>query len=317
MSLEKEGRRALVVAAPGERPLLLAALSRCQLEGWGLREADNLEQAQTALRHEAVDIVLVDHSAVRADDVDSPDGLLCQPHPPVAYLAGPDAAVLAPVIERGTGLWLPRDLALAHPELLTALLHQAAARADLRRGHRRLGEALQEARRQVQRLVTLLCGLSPTDGHARWFTQGYMMERLQEEIARAQRHRMPLSLALGEVWTGNEAPQPADSPQLTAWAAERITRCKRHTDVAGQYGPRGFLLLLAHTPPAGAALCCRRLRAVLEDGPTPSTVAPGRITAYFGISSYENARANAKSLLGRAEECLEQAHRDGGAHVVL
>jgi diguanylate cyclase (GGDEF)-like protein len=190
------------------------------------------------------------------------------------------------------------------------VLNQAAARAEQRRKQRQVGEALQECRRQVRRLVSLLWGLSPTEAHPRWFTQRHMMERLQEEIARAQRYDAPLSVVLGEVRVGHGALLPPDGPQLTAWTADRVTRGKRRTDVAGQYGPGGFLLLLAQTPTAGAVVCCRRLRGMLEDGPGHNSAPPGPVEASFGISSYDTAHPNAQSLLGRAEECLERA-RDG------
>jgi GGDEF domain-containing protein len=309
MSVELERRRVLVAAAPGERAPVAELFARGLVDGWEAGEAESFEQARFLLQHDACDVLLVDQSLYRPEDADGLDWLSRQPVP-VAYLAGPDPLTLTAVLERGASQWLPRSLALAHPALLAAVLNQAASRGDLRRSHKRLGEALQECRRQVQRLVTLLWGLSPTESHPRWFTQRHMMERLQEEVARAQRHGTPLSVVLGEVRAGGDGLLPPDAPQVTAWVAERVTHGKRRTDVAGQYGPSGFLLLLAHTPPPGAAVCCRRLRAALEDGPGQSGAPPRPIEAFFGISSYGAGRANAKSLLGRAEECLERA-RDG------
>jgi diguanylate cyclase (GGDEF)-like protein len=317
MSLELERRRVLIAAAPEERAALAAPFARGQVEGWEAGEAESFEQARFLLQHDACDVLLVDHSLYRPEDVDGLEWLARQQQPPVAYLAGADPAALAAVLERGAGPWLPRELALAHPALLATVLNQAAARGERRRNHRRLGEALQECRRQVRQLVTLLWTLSPTEGHPRWFTQRHMMERLQEEIARTQRHGTPLSVVLGEVRAGGDARSPADAPQVAAWTAERIAHCKRRTDVAGQYGPNGFILLLAHTPAAGAAVCCRRLRGVLEEGSVPSAVPPGPVTAFFGISSYDAAHANAKSLLGRAEERLERARGDGSGRVVF
>jgi diguanylate cyclase (GGDEF)-like protein len=269
------------------------------------------------LQDGACDVLLVDHSLYGPEGAAGPDWSGRQPPPPVAYLAGPDPVALAAALEGGAGHWLPRDLALSHPPLLAAVLSQAASRGDLRQSHRRLGEALRECRRQVGRLVTLLGGLSPTEGHPRWFTQRHMMERLQEEIARTQRHGTPLSVVLGEVRAGGGDRVPPDAPQVIAWTAERVTRCKRRSDVAGQYGLAAFILLLSHTPPAGAAVCCRRLGAVLEDGAGHASAPPGPIEAFFGISSYGAGRASAKGLLSRAEECLERARTDGNGRVVF
>jgi diguanylate cyclase (GGDEF)-like protein len=211
---------------------------------------------------------------------------------------------------------LPRELGLSQPSLLTAVLNQAAHRGELQRNHRRAGEALQECRRQVQRLVTLLWSMSPSEAHPHWFTQRHMMERLQEEIARTARHGTPLSVALGEVCVGDDRSRSQEAPQVMAWTAETITNSKRRTDVAGQYGPNGFILLLSHTPPTGAAVCCRRLRSALETG-TSSSAPPVSIEAYFGISTYVAGAANAKGLLGRAEDCLERARQGETSRVVF
>jgi diguanylate cyclase (GGDEF)-like protein len=316
MSVELERRRVLIAAAPGELGALLELFARGLVEGWEAGEAETFEQARFLLQHDTCDVFLVDHSLLRPDDADGLDWL-SRVQQPVAYLAGPDAGALTAVLERGAGGWLPRELGLGQPALLAAVLNQAAARGDLRRNHRRLGEALGECRRQVRRLVTLLWAQSPTESHPRWFTQRHMMERLHEEIARTQRHGSPLAVVLGEVRAGDDSLLRADAPHVAAWTAERVAHCKRRTDVAGQYGPGGFILLLAHTPPAGAAVCCRRLRGVLEGGGHPAAAPPGPVAAYFGISCYDTGRASAKSLLGKAEESLERARGDGNGHIVF
>jgi diguanylate cyclase (GGDEF)-like protein len=317
MSLELERRRVLIAAAPEPRAALVALFASGNVEGWEAGEAESFEQAAFLLQHDECDVVLVDYSLYDPEDSDGLDWLARQQQPPVAFLAGDDVTALTDVFERGASQWLPRDLALAQPALLAGMLNQAAGRGDLRRHHRRLGEALQECRRQVRQLVALLWTLSPTEGHPRWFTQRHMMDRLQEEIARTQRHGTPLSVVLGDVRAGDGAQLSPEAPQVTAWTAERIARCKRRSDVAGQYGPYGFILLLAHTPPAGAAVCCRRLQAVLEEDPASPSAPPGPVTAFFGISSYDADHANAKSLLGRAEDCLARARGNGNGRVVF
>jgi hypothetical protein len=41
------------------------------------------------------------------------------------------------------------------------------------------------------------------------------------------------------------------------------------------------------------------------------------VAAYFGISCYDTGRASAKSLLGRAEQCLERARGNDNGRVVF
>ena len=54
--------------------------------------------------------------------------------------------------------------------------------------------------------------------------------------------------------TAADGTQPPKS-DLPLWVTDRITRAKRRCDVAGHYGVRGFILLLVHTPEAGAVAC--------------------------------------------------------------
>jgi diguanylate cyclase (GGDEF)-like protein len=308
MSIELERRRLLIAAAPGTLRPLAALFSNGLVEGWEAGEAESFEQARFLLQHDACEVVIVDHSLHRPEDEDGLNWLLRQ-QLPVVYLAGPDPAILAGVVGRGFSQWLPRDLALRHPALLTAVLGQAASCGARSRERRHLSAALRECRQQSRRLLTLLWGLSTAEVHPQWFTQRHMMERLQEELARSQRYDTPLCVALGELVCGDDVGGQPDGPQLAAWAAERVARCKRRTDVAGQYGPRGFILLLAHTPLEGAVVCCRRLRKLLEE--------EGPAEAYFGISRHDDAHATAQGLLGRAEEHLERAKCQGSDRVVL
>jgi len=315
MAVEQERRRVLIAAAPRELAPLVETFSHGRVEGWEAESAESFEQAHFFLQHDDCDVLLIDQGLYHPED--AADLTWLARLQPIVYLAGPDPLSLIAVLERGASQWLPRELGLSHPALLAAVLNQAVVRTDMRRSQRRLGEALQECRRQVQRLVTLLWSTSPTEAHSQWFTQRHMMERLQEEIARTLRHGTPLSVVLGEVRAGDDTRFPTEAPQVMTWTVERITRCKRRTDVAGQYGPHGFILLLSHTPRTGAAVCCRRLRVVLEQGADLSASPPAPVESYFGISTYDTDSTNAKGLLGRAEECLERARQDANEHIVF
>jgi GGDEF domain-containing protein len=132
------------------------------------------------------------------------------------------------------------------------------------------------------------------------------MGRLEQELARAQRQKVPLGLVIGQVRDrpGGEGEDAAARCRLV----ERITKGKRRSDVAGQYGPSGFLLLLPDTAEGGAATCCRRLEGLLRQGEGGPGWAPPHVD--FGFSAYPVAGGVA-GLLCRAEERLEQAQGAG------
>jgi len=306
MSVHFEGRRVLLAAAEGERQALRELLQRTLPQGWELIEAESVDRARFLQQLDPCDVVLLDGSLAPGD----PTGLRWLTTPqqtPVLFLADAGPDVLQTHFQAGITHWLPRGLALDHPALLAAVLQQAAQAGDLQRRLRQREEALVQCRRQVNRLVGLLWQTVPVDTRTPWFTQRHMLERLNEEVVRSQRHGDPLTVVLGEMADTESKPvATADNGELSTWTALQVSRNKRRCDVAGQYGPHGFMLLLPHTSDKGAADCCRRLRPLLENPRAqPEGVPPLQVS--FGIASYSTSTATVNTLLGRAEERLEQA----------
>src|SRR5262249_41611671 len=160
------------------------------------------------------------------------------------------------------------------------------------RRFRLAAESLQDCRRHVSRLVELLWESLPVETRSRWFTQRYMMERLAEEVARTERHGVPFSLVLGEVRPRPaEGAEPAPDSVVVAWTSEHVMRSKRRCDVAGQYGPHGFMLLLTNTSERGATTFCRRLQTLLTKG-VP-------LVAHFGVALCSGAATTPKNLLSQ------------------
>jgi diguanylate cyclase (GGDEF)-like protein len=144
----------------------------------------------------------------------------------------------------------------------------------------------------------------PKEMGANWFTQRHMLERLQEEVTRVKRHGGPLTVILGELLP--KAREDADSAyDLATWAAEQVGRRKRRSDVAGQYGPHGFMMVLPRTSEPGAVVFCERLRSLLEQDASPLR---GPLRAYFGVAAVDTeAGTTITKLLRQAEERLEEA----------
>ncbi len=305
-----ERRRVLVVAAESARPLYLTLRGPAAFRTFDLLEADNIERARFLLQMDHCDVLVLDGSLYQPND----DGLAwLLSHHPLPTLLVADLKVAVTGLRQGASHWLPRDVALREPALLSETLHQLAQVGDWQRRARVAGESLQDARRQVSRLVSLLWEVTPTDGGARWCTQRHMMERLHQEVARCDRHGSKLSVVLGEMRSLAQARlSPDEAHDLASWTAERITTTKRRCDVAGQYGPHGFMLILPEATNDGAVACCKRLQALLEttDAPVP------QLQVYFGIAAYSAISATAKALLSQAEKRLEEARTGNGERVV-
>jgi diguanylate cyclase (GGDEF)-like protein len=313
MSIHQECYSVLIAAGPAAQPLWRQSFADPALAGWEPLEADSLERARFVVQHDACDVLLLDASLCENADAEALAWLAGQQDVPVLLLVRPEPEAVTAGLSAGVSQWLPRELALAHPLLLAAGLRQVRRWGELQDRHARTAEALHECRRQVNRLVGLLWESTPMDARTRWFTQRHMLERLQEEIARSARHGTHFSVVLGEFHTTEVRALPVpEEAVLAAWTAEQIRRSKRRCDVVGQYGPHGFMLLLANTSETGAVTLCRRLQASLHQSPASGGLAP---IASFGIATCADPAATLQGLLSRAEERLERAKANQGSVV--
>jgi diguanylate cyclase (GGDEF)-like protein len=293
--------RLLIVAPHTERQTLRSLIAQ-RLPAWEVAEADGVERARFGLQLDPCDLLLLDAEPARAG------GALrwfteVQPLP-ITMLADDDDDFLHAALESGATSWLPRALALRHGGLLATVLRRAALRGELCRRMREAEVALADCRCQVNRLVNRLWETVPSQLATSWFTQRHMLERLQEELSRVGRHGGPLTVVLGELLTPDGG-GAAVADELAVWAAEHLSRCKRRSDVAGQYGPNGFMMVLPRTPEPAALGCCERLRTLLEQ---PASSLRGPLRACFGVAAVDAAEgASVTKLLSRAEERLEEA----------
>jgi diguanylate cyclase (GGDEF)-like protein len=303
MSDHVQRRRVLLTAEDRERAAFRKLFQAEVLRPWEVVEADSLERARFILQLDPCDVLLLDCGLYRGGASGGLTWLAEQRRAPVLFLADDEPETITTALRQGAHYWMPREVAQTHPTVLAVMLKQAAEFGDLQRRGQETTDALEDARRQVNRLVNLLWEAVPGEGRARWFTQRHMLERLEEEVLRAQRYGGPLAVILGEVETPSA--EGGDEASAATWTVEQISRAKRRSDVAGQYGLQGFMMLLPQTDESGAAGCCRRLRQILED-PADPPGPHGPLHVRFGVACFCPETHSVKSLLSRAEERLER-----------
>jgi diguanylate cyclase (GGDEF)-like protein len=306
MSEPLQRRRVLLAAEDRLRAEFRGLFATEALAHWEVMEADSLERARFVLQLAPCDVLLLEGGLCCGGSGDELAWLAGQRRAPVLFVSDGEPETVAAAVRREAGYRLPGEVARRHPQVLAIMLQQAAEFGDLQRRGQETSEALEDARRQVGRLVNLLWQAVPGEGRARWFTQRHMLERLEEEVIRAQRYGGPFAVILGEV--EELPPRPslaADAGPAATWTVEQISHVKRRSDVAGQYGLQGFMMLLPQTNERGAAGCCRRLRDILEQPPTPGPFGPLRV--HFGIACFGPEAQSVKGLLRRAEERLEHS----------
>jgi diguanylate cyclase (GGDEF)-like protein len=150
-------------------------------------------------------------------------------------------------------------------------LHQAALVADLRSQNEEL------VRRSV---IDSLTGL---------FNVGHIVERCDQEIARAKRHGHVVSCLLMDVdrfkAINDTYGHPVGNEVLRELAA-LINGSVRRSDLVGRYGGEEFLLVLPETGREGAVALAERLRRTVEG--TIFRVGPHeiRLTVSIGVATF-------------------------------
>ena len=151
------------------------------------------------------------------------------------------------------------------------------------------------------------------------FNRRYFMDRLREEIDRAQRYNTPFAVAFIDVdnfkrindehghLNGDEILR-----QLTSTCAKQV----REIDTLARIGGEEFALLLPQTTPEDAERLVERLRASVAA--TRAKVADGwlDITVSIGLTSSSREVLDVNGILRLADEALYDAKRQGKNRLV-
>jgi diguanylate cyclase (GGDEF)-like protein len=135
------------------------------------------------------------------------------------------------------------------------------------------------------------------------------------EISRAMRTRSPLSVALIDIdlfkavndTYGHEA-----GDAVLKKFSEILKSNSRRSDICGRVGGEEFLFVLTHTTQANARIVIERVRQELEATKFDFEGSTLRVTASFGLASFEGTQtADFSRLVRQADTALYAAKRSG------
>jgi hypothetical protein len=302
-------RRVLIAVNKTHEGEMKSLFEREALAAWQPLFADSFSRARFTLQHNPCEALIVHEDLMEAEGSQGLAWLAWKKNYPTLFV-GQSAAHFQRAYELGVQNCLLYPMTLAHPPLLATVLEESRKGLESSLALSRTKEHLTQTRRHLDRLVTMMWRAAPHTEDSQWYSEPFMLERLQEELARSERHKLPLSLAIGEMKDdGAEAILPE-------WTPETVIKTKRRCDVVGHYGPGGFMLLMVQTPKPGSITCCQRLQSSLEEsaqtlpGPRPA------VRAYFGLASTAGDRASPQALLRSAEQNLDAARRDKAMRLV-
>jgi len=175
---------------------------------------------------------------------------------------------------------------------------------------RRLEEQLENYRRELEEANVRLESLVVTDGLTHLKNRRAFETRLDEELSRARRTRMPLSLLMADVdhfkSFNDQFGHPAGDRVLRN-VSRLLEGNARSTDFVARYGGEEFVLLLPNTDESGAMVLAERMRRAVEQG----TWLERPITVSVGAASHAGAPEQDSTLLADADAALYQSKRRG------
>lgn len=153
--------------------------------------------------------------------------------------------------------------------------------------------------------------LATTDGLTGLYTHRYFQERLAEEVKRAERYRLPLSLVMIDVdhfKTYNDTYGHPKGDMLLKELSQILRYYTRETDVDCRYAGDEFSLVLIETSKENAVMIADRIRdAMVQRLNAEGTQV--RITGSFGVASIPEDARNKSELIKKADEALYQAKK--------
>lgn len=148
----------------------------------------------------------------------------------------------------------------------------------------------------------------------------YVMERLDEELRRADRHGTPLAvmlLDLDHFKQVNDNYGHLAGDAVLAQSARVIQAAMRATDIKGRFGGEEFVTIMPQTTAVGARVFAERLRIAIGAQIHRDVAPEFRVTCSIGVSEFTSETSTLSDLLRRADRALYKAKRLGRDRVCV
>jgi diguanylate cyclase (GGDEF)-like protein len=164
--------------------------------------------------------------------------------------------------------------------------------------------------------------LAITDPLTRAYNRRYLELRLDEELARAKRYGVPLSLIMLDIdrfkRVNDEFGHSVGDDALRELVAV-VSQIVRETEIVSRYGGEEFVIVFPQTSGEDCASVGERARRTVEghlfcEESTPDGI---RLTVSAGVATYPADAADAKALIDAADRALYDAKRAGRNKVAI
>lgn len=185
---------------------------------------------------------------------------------------------------------------------------------ELRQHRDHLDELVAQRTVELARANAELERMARMDDQTGLSNRRYVMERLDEELRRAQRHGTPLSvmlLDLDHFKSVNDTYGHLAGDAVLLQTARVIQAAMRATDIKGRFGGEEFVTIMPQTGLDGATLFAERLRIAVGAQIHREIDADFRVTCSIGVAAFGPGSASLSELLRQADRALYEAKRLG------
>ncbi len=171
------------------------------------------------------------------------------------------------------------------------------------------GQSLERARLfdRTERLAT-------TDGLTGLTNHRTFQERLEGQLAQAQRYGKRVSLLICDVDHFKSVNDTYGHPvgdEVLRGLARTLGKEARNTDVVARYGGEEFAIVMPETDTGGASVIAERIRDRIARLRFDTPQGPLRVTVSLGVATFPDDARGKPELVERADGCLYHAKRHG------
>lgn len=283
------------------------AVSRAMLAGvlkkWGL-EPEVVENGRAAL--EALSAPDAPKIAVLDWNMPELDGAgVCES---LRKIETSDPPYLILLTARGDKDDIVRGLDAGANDYISKPFNQDELRARIRVGQRMI-----DLQGQLNRARDALFHEAFYDALTGVLNRRAILELLQKELARAQRHSQVLVLGMCDLdffKKINDTYGHQAGDDVLREFAQRLTQNVREYDHIGRYGGEEFLLI-APGCSQGSNVIFERVRSAVADAPFSTRAGQISVTVSIGTAVQRAGNVSVDDLLARADAALYQAKREG------
>ena len=156
--------------------------------------------------------------------------------------------------------------------------------------------------------------LAIMDGLTQVFSRRFVLERLNEEMARSKKFNYNFSILMGDIdhfKNYNDHYGHLVGDAILREVSKTIKENIRQIDLIGRYGGEEFLVILTETDKEQARLAAERIRGAIEYKQIKAYDENLKVTISIGISTFPDDAKDIQGLIEKSDTALYQAKQTG------